>query len=106
MSSELSRGLWPSEGGQRVVGRPALPQKHYALTRGPPAPQPGIRGGPVEKWGTGRAFSRDQQAASRSLANSAASAASFQNAFKPLGLGSTQSLAPPSVSSCRPVVAA
>src|SRR5262252_271982 len=46
-----------------------------------------------------------QKAASRSRANSAASAASFQCAFNPLGLGSTQTWVLPNVCSCRPVVA-
>ena len=42
---------------------------------------------PADPWRSG---SPGQQAVSRSRANSAASAASFQCAFKPLGLGSTQ----------------
>jgi len=38
MSSELSRGLWPSESGQRVAGRPCFTPEHYAQARNRPPP--------------------------------------------------------------------
>src|SRR5579871_1778036 len=54
MSSEISRSLWPSEGGQRVAGRPCFIPAHYAQARNRP---PAGRTGSVA--GQGRRPARD-----------------------------------------------
>src|SRR2546430_4794586 len=62
MSSELSRGLWPSEGGQWVAGRPCL---HLNITHRPAAVRPrphGIRGGPYTPSPTMVRFGHEQAA--------------------------------------------